>query len=246
VGRQDREEGLTVVLFDLDGTVVTFEGPPPGPGRTALTLAMRELYALENATDGVRFAGGTDRGLARRILVKAGMSDDEAAIDGLLAAYLGHLESVLTMRRYRPVGDVAGAVNALRHSGVVVGVATGNMRAGATLKLASAGLGAAFDLAMGGFGCDAEPRDAIVRIAVDRCRRGDPTCRDAKVIVVGDTEHDVRAARAVGATVVGVAVSEAARAELEAAGADAIVGECGQALVKAVLEARSLQARAPT
>ena len=55
------------------------------------------------------------------------------------------------------------------------------------------------------------------------------------VVVVGDTEHDVRAARAVGARVVGVAVSEGARAELLAAGADAIVRTCGDELVNAVL-----------
>jgi hypothetical protein len=34
-----------VVLFDRDGTVLTFEGSPPGPGRTALERAMLELFA---------------------------------------------------------------------------------------------------------------------------------------------------------------------------------------------------------
>ena len=46
-----------VVLFDLDGTVLTFEGPPPGPGRTALDRAMRDLYSMEDATKGIRVAG---------------------------------------------------------------------------------------------------------------------------------------------------------------------------------------------
>jgi phosphoglycolate phosphatase len=236
---------MTVVLFDLDGTALTFEGSPPGPGRTALTLAMREVYALEGSTEGVRFAGGTDRGLVRKLLAKAGLRDDEAAIDGVLAAYLGHLESVLATRRYRPVGDVDGAVKALRDHGAVVGVATGNVRAGAKLKLASAGLATAFDLALGGFGCDAELRETIVRVAAERCGHVE-AAGVVDVVVVGDTEHDVRAARAVGAAVVGVAVSEHARAELVAAGADAIVTECGKSLVaavKAVVEARSLHGR---
>ncbi len=54
-------------------------------------------------------------------------------------------------------------------------------------------------------------------------------------MVVGDTEHDVRAARAIGARVVGVATDVAARDELRDAGADAIVGKCDEQLVAAVL-----------
>ena len=54
---------------------------------------------------------------------------------------------------------------------------------------------------------------------------------------LGPTSCDVRAGRAVGARVVGVAMpgSTAARAELEAAGADVIVDGCSEALVDAVL-----------
>jgi phosphoglycolate phosphatase len=220
-----------VVLFDLDGTVLTFDGPPPGPGRVALTQAMRDLHALERATDGLRLAGGTDRALARTMLSRAGLADDDAAIARVLGLYVVHLETLLRTRRYRPIGDVAGAVDALRARGAVVGVATGNLREGARLKLASAGLAASFDLACGGFGSDAEPRADIVRIAAARCGADGP----AALVVVGDTEQDVRAARAVGARVIGIAADEEARAELEAAGADAIVRACGDELVTAVL-----------
>jgi phosphoglycolate phosphatase len=225
---------LTVVLFDLDGTVVTFEGSAPGPGRTALDRAMRELHALEGATTGLRVAGGTDRGLARTMLETLGAPVDVEAIERVLASYLVHLEAVLQTRRYRPVGDVEGTVEALRARNAVVGVATGNVRAGARLKLASAGLSSTFDLALGGFGCDAEPRADIVRVAAERCAAARVTTGPVNLVVVGDTEHDVRAARAVGARIVGVAVSEDARTELEAAGADAIVTTCGPALVDAV------------
>ena len=224
-----------IVLFDLDGTVLTFEGPSPGPGRTALDRAMRDLYAKEDATRGLRVAGGTDRALARAMIERVGSADDDS-IDRVIASYVEHLGLLLKTRRYRPVGDVAGVVASLRARGAGVGVATGNVRAGARLKLASAGLASAFDLTMGGFGCDAEPRAEIVRIAVQRCRGalGDGAS-EIRVVVVGDTEHDVRAARAVGARAVGVAMNEASGAELVAAGADAIVRTCGDELVNAVL-----------
>ncbi len=227
--------GGPVVLFDLDGTVLTFEGPPPGPGRTALERAMRDVYALERASDGIRFAGGTDRGLARKLIERFGVADEDA-IERVIASYLVHLATVLETRRYRPIGDVVAAVAALRGRGAVVGVATGNVRAGARLKLASAGLEPTFDLAMGGFGCDAEARAEIVRLGAERCARAaGMDIATTNVVVIGDTEHDVRAARAIGARVIGVATSAAARAELELAEADAIVSHCGDELVNAVL-----------
>jgi phosphoglycolate phosphatase len=222
-----------VVLFDLDGTVLTFDGPSPGPGRAALAAAMRDLHGLERATDGFRMAGGTDQALARGMLLRAGLADDPEAIARVLAAYVVRLEDILRTRRYRPIGDVAGVVSALRARGTIVGVATGNVREGAALKLGSAGLHATFDLARGGFGGDAELRADIVRVAASRCV--DRGAVASEVVVVGDTEHDVRAARAIGARVVGVAATEGSRAELEAAGADAIVEACDDALVAAVL-----------
>jgi phosphoglycolate phosphatase len=234
-----KRQVLPIVLFDIDGTVLTFDGSPPGPGRTALEGAMRELYAFERATEGLRVAGGTDRALARALLRRASVEANDTAIELVIASYLRHLEAVLEARAYRPVGDVAGAVRELREGGAVIGLGTGNVRAGAQLKLASAGLSATFHLEHGGFGCDAEPRADILRKAIERC--ANPARPVAPVVVVGDTEHDVRAGHAVGARVVGVAKDDEAREELRNAGADAIVDTCGDALVREVFSL----ARAP-
>ena len=219
-----------IVLFDLDGTVLTYDGSPPGPGRLALSVAMKEMFGCDGATDGLRMAGGTDRALARSMLAKAGIAADDAAIARLLGCYLLRLADILRTRRYSPIGDVARTVDVLRARGAIVGLATGNVRDGAKLKLVSAGLASTFDLDFGGYGSDAELRADIVRTAAARCARtGAPS-----LVVIGDTEHDVRAAREVGARVVGVATDDRARSELVAAGADAIVTECGADLVAAV------------
>jgi phosphoglycolate phosphatase-like HAD superfamily hydrolase len=138
---------------------------------------------------------------------------------------------VLTSRRYRANGDVHGCVAALRARGAVVGLATGNLREGARHKLTSAGIEGCFDLALGGYGGDAELRAEIVRTAARRCGATDGD----DVVVVGDTEFDVLAARAAGARCVGVAISAAARTELEHTKIPAIVDDCGDALVEAVL-----------
>lgn len=217
----------TVVLFDLDGTVLTFDGGAPGPGRVSMGRASREVCG-EDHTIGLRFAGGTDRAIARAILERGGLPFDEPNVTRLLDAYLRELERELGRRSYRPLGDVAGAVAALASAGACVGIATGNVRAGARLKLASAGLADVFTLERGGYGCDHELRPEVVRAAIARCGGGDV------VVVVGDTEHDVTAARAVGAKAVGVAMNESSRRELEAAGADVIVAACGAELIEAV------------
>jgi phosphoglycolate phosphatase-like HAD superfamily hydrolase len=193
---------------------------------------MRELHGLDRATDGIRVAGGTDRAIARAMLRKAGAGEDDAAVSAVLEAYESRLKGILETRRYRPVGDVAGAVRKLEALGAVVGIATGNTKAGAALKLASAGLDAVFDASRGGYGCEAELRADIVRLAASRCSGG----AAPSVVVVGDTEHDVAAGRAVGARVIGVAISPAARTELQAARADAVVEACGDELVAAVAD----------
>ena len=224
-----------IVLFDLDGTVLTFTDAPPGPGRSSMDAAMKELFGIERASEGVLFAGGTDKAIARALLAKTSLpaQEHDAHIETVLEAYLRALGRELERRRYVPVGDVVGAVAAVTAMGACVGLATGNVRAGARMKLASAGLEAAFDLAKRGYGCDAEHRPDVLRAAVQRCA---PHARaGAEIVVVGDTRHDVTAARAIGAKVVGVAVSPQARADLEGAGADVIVDDCGDAVVHAIV-----------
>ncbi|GAC1580284.1 MAG: hypothetical protein NVS3B20_11150 [Polyangiales bacterium] len=146
-----------------------------------------------------------------------------------------HLEVELTQRAYRAIGDVAYVVRACTERGACVGIATGNVRAAASIKLQSAGLLKVFSLARGGFGCDAEQRADIIRVAIGRCAEH-VSLREGSlpVVVVGDTPHDIEGARAVGARAVGVGTTESARRELTAAGADAVVETCGDALIEAI------------
>jgi phosphoglycolate phosphatase-like HAD superfamily hydrolase len=216
-----------LVLFDLDGTVLTYDGGQPGPGRTSMGRASRDLYG-DDFTVGVRFAGGTDRAIARALLDRAGLPFEESSVQALIDRYLEHLTVVLADRPYKPVGDVAGAVSACTARGARVGIATGNVRRGAAIKLASAGLGEVFDYERGGYGCDHEVRHAVVQKAIERCGSSE------SIVVIGDTRQDVEAARHVGAKVVGVAVNDETRTELAEAGADAIVSACGEALVDAI------------
>jgi phosphoglycolate phosphatase len=103
-------------------------------------------------------------------------------------------------------------------------VVTGNVRAGAELKLTVAGLHPGpLDLEAGVYGDLAGPRSVLVHAARARLERrhGGPV----SLVVVGDTPRDVEAAHAAGAVAVGVATGTATAAELAAAGADHVVAD---------------------
>ena len=96
------------------------------------------------------------------------------------------------------------------------------MRAAALFKLAAVGLASYF--AFGGYGCDAEARAELLAIGA---RRGAEhlgvTPGSVPVVVIGDTVRDIRAARAVGASVLAVATGGSSAAELEAEAPDLLV-----------------------
>jgi len=83
---------------------------------------------------------------------------------------------------------------------VLLGIATGNVRGGADAKLAAAGLDGWF--ALGGYGSDSHHRAELVAAAIERGRQ---RAAVDEVVVVGDTVHDIAAARACRATVCAVA-----------------------------------------
>lgn len=227
-----------ILLFDLDGTVLTQEPGTRGIGRTAVERAFERRFGVREVSNGVRFAGGTERSLMRALLAAAGVEaariDDE--IEPTIAAYVEALREVLRERRYLAAGDVRAAIAGCVARRWCVGLGTGNVREGAALKLESAGLLDLFDLDRGGFGGDAEVRSELLSKGLERCHRAVGRV-DAPVVVIGDTREDVRAGRAIGARVVGVALTQLSREELLDAGADVIVDDCGPAVVDAIARA---------
>ncbi len=204
-----------MLLFDVDGTLVSCGGA----GRRAMTLALEEVAGTDDALD-FPFAGATDRGIARRALEAAGIAASDAEIDALLDRYLRHLPRALASNeRYRVLDGVEALLDAFDgRSGYAIGLGTGNVEAGARAKLARGGLSDRF--AFGGYGCDHEERARLIEagaargaaqlgVAVEACR----------VVVIGDTHHDVRAALAIGAECVGVGTGPFTSGELVAVGA---------------------------
>src|SRR5688500_20071907 len=66
-------------------------------------------------------------------------------------------------------------------------------------------------------------RPRVVARAIERGRAHSGACEPERIVVVGDTLHDVTAARACGVRVVAVATGADSRAVLDGAGADVVL-----------------------
>ena len=191
----------TVVLFDVDGTLIDCGGA----GRRAMEATFRELDANTDAL-GFTFAGLTDRAIVRSGLRTLKRADDDDSIDGVIARYLEHLAAELPRSEgYRILAGVSELLGRLASiEGLVVGLGTGNVEPGARAKLRRGGLDRSF--AFGGFGSDHEDRARLLEVGATRGAVALDVSRAAcRVVVVGDTPRDVRAAHAIGAECVAVA-----------------------------------------
>jgi phosphoglycolate phosphatase-like HAD superfamily hydrolase len=207
--------GATVVLFDVDGTLVDCGGA----GRHALESALSEIAAIEGGLEGIALGGMTDHAIVREALGRLGRAPEPPLVAAILARYLAILEEALARwDRFRVLPGARHSVLRARARGWAVGLGTGNVREGAMLKLARGALSDLFDF--GGFGCDAHARADVLRFGIDRgARILGVSPRACGVVVVGDTVRDVEAALAVGATPLAVATGRTEVDDLRRAGA---------------------------
>lgn len=203
-----------VFLFDIDLTMIRTNGA----GAAAMDAAMRELTGVADAFAGMVFAGGTDRAFLREALVGCGRHDlaFEDFCTSFEALYLSHLERELSIRGGVVLPGVRETLAAVgRVPGAHIGLATGNFRRAAEIKLRHFGLWGPF--IDGGFAEDGEERAHIVAAAIARTAAG--LQGRAPVYVIGDSARDIEAARANDAVAIGVCTGHADAAELRAAGA---------------------------
>lgn len=217
----------TVFLFDIDGTLIT----TGGVGRVAIESAFDRLFGRPDAFESISFAGMTDRAIVRAGLMAIGRKPAEPDIDAAIDAYVAVLEEEVSRAdgaKYRVHTGIEAALDVVHGRGSsAIGLGTGNIRAGARVKLERVGLYGRFSF--GGFGCDAEDRAELIRIGADRGAKALDTPREScRVVVIGDTPKDIAAARAIGAESIGVGTGPFAPADLLACGATFACGDLSE------------------
>lgn len=180
-------------LFDIDGTLLDAHGS----GRGSFDEVMLERFGVAAASEGIRYGGKTDHAIIEEIFkARLGRAATTAERAEFLAAYVPRLTAKLAAGGVKVLEGAVAALDWLAPR-ARLGIATGNIRAGAEAKLAAAGLAGRFEL--GGYGCDSAVRAELVARAIERAGAF------SEAIVVGDTIHDISAARACNATVCAVA-----------------------------------------
>lgn len=206
----------TVLLFDIDGTLIT----TGGAGRRAITRAFSVIYGRPDACDHFSFSGMTDRAIVRLGLDQIGVTASTETIDELINRYVELLEEEVWKvddQRYRVHAGMTQAIDAGHWAGCAVGLGTGNVKSGAMAKLKRVGIHERFDF--GGFGDDHELRSELIRRGAERgAAKLGKTLNEVRVVVIGDTPKDVSAAQAIGAESIAVATGDIPLEVLKASG----------------------------
>jgi len=221
-----------IALFDIDGTLLR----AGGAGRRAVELALGEVLDElddEVSLQSVEFAGRTDPWIVRAALMQYGVDADDDLIHEVLRRYVAHLPRELERAdAFEVLPGVLALLSELSdREDLVLGLGTGNTEPAAYAKLARGGLDSFF--AFGGFGSDHAERPEVLRTALHRgLERTGVQIEDARVLVIGDTPHDVAAARAIGAHCIAVSTGSYEPAALEAAGASVVVSDLQASAVR--------------
>ena len=206
---------MQAILFDIDGTLIL----TGGAGQRAFAQTLADEFGVPEITSDIKFSGRSDRAIACDVMRAHGIEPSEANWQRFRTGYLSRLPAALRSGQGRVLPGVNALLDRLAMMPVQVGLLTGNIREGARHKLTHYQLWDRF--AFGGFGDDHLDRKDIAGLALAAARErfaknGEAAKRLETIIVVGDTESDIRCARAIGARAVAVATGFASAEALAA------------------------------
>jgi phosphoglycolate phosphatase-like HAD superfamily hydrolase len=226
---------VKLVLFDIDGTLVRTGG--------AGIEAFRRVFATEfGAKDGfeqLKFAGRTDLGLVREFFEYHKIPLTPENLERFFEQYVFLLDHILEQGAPHACRGVLEFIEALRKlpTPPMLGLLTGNIRLGAEIKLRHCGLWDTFE--MGGFADDNEDRNLIAAAAKERgSRLLGKELRGEEIVVIGDTAHDIRCGRYIGARVLAVGTGGATLNELKSHQPDWAVEDLTHLTAKEVVSPR--------
>jgi phosphoglycolate phosphatase len=212
---------VTVLLFDIDGTLVL----TGGAGQRAMSRAFEDLFAIPDGFRDIAMAGRTDTWILSRAAEAHGIRPGD--LSSFHDVYVAHLERELDPPN--PAKAIMPGVRALldalaSRDDVYLALLTGNYQSAARLKLEHFDLWRYFQC--GAFADDAPDRNSLVPKALERIREcGGPAVSTDDVFVIGDTPHDIECALAAGARPVGVATGGYSVEQLRDCGAEIVFAD---------------------
>jgi phosphoglycolate phosphatase-like HAD superfamily hydrolase len=213
-----------LILFDIDGTLLL----SGRAGLRAMTRAFADTFGITNAFEGQSFGGRTDSYLVSTALRANGMPDTPEQHERFRRIYIPLLAEEIEHPGTGHKGLMPGARELLEalddHDHLHLALLTGNYREAAEVKLQHFEIWDFFE--WGAFSDDAADRNALVPIARRRAETYDiPGEAIERVIVIGDTPHDIECARVAGAKSIAVATGGFTLEQLRDAGADEVLAD---------------------
>ena len=213
-----------LILFDIDGTLLL----SGRAGLRAMTRAFDQAFGITNAFEGQHFGGRTDSYLVSRALQAARLPDTPEQHHRFRETYIPLLAEEIQHPGTGHKGLMPGAKELLealdQHDHLHLALLTGNYREAAEIKLQHFELWDFFE--WGAFSDDAAVRNALVPIAKSRAETYDiPVEAIDRVIVIGDTPHDIECARVAGARSIAVATGGYTVQQLREFGADEVLAD---------------------
>ena len=211
-----------LILFDIDGTLLL----SCRAGLRAMTRAFEKTFGVADAFKGEHFGGRTDSYLVSKALTDAGLPDTAEAHERFRQNYIPLLAEEIQHPGTGHYGLMPGARELLEaldeQHHLHLALLTGNYRESAEIKLQHFEIWDFFE--WGAFADDASDRNALVPIACSRAETYDiPPEAIERVIVIGDTPHDIECARVAGAKSIAVATGGFTVEQLREFGADEVL-----------------------
>lgn len=209
------------LFWDIDGTLLT----TARAGIVAWEEAVRTVLEVDADFSAFKTAGLTDAEIAAVIAREHGR-EDSATANALLYAYAGGLPAALPTRQGQVLPNVRETLEALRERDDVVSMLlTGNVAEGAEAKLRHYDLWHFFEETGGAFSVEGSDRPSIARRARElAAEHGGEVPPGDRMVVIGDTPHDVSCGRVIGARTIAVATGPGyGFDELRETGADVVL-----------------------
>lgn len=196
-----------LVLFDIDGTLLRARGV----GLQSMRLAFKRVHDLEVDTTCLDTGGRLDPHLFVELHEQHDIAFQGETASAYRDAYVGEMMTAFEGRSWsHPMpGSLKMARSVHEHPELTSAVLTGNIEATSWLKIKDAG----FDrdwFEFGVFGDEGETRRDLPVVARRRHQEQTGTLLDPdRIVIIGDTPHDIDCAHHSGCSVIAVATGSA-------------------------------------
>jgi phosphoglycolate phosphatase-like HAD superfamily hydrolase len=203
-----------LLLFDIDGTLLSAHGAP----KEAMSAVLARRYERFQYDQTYDFSGRTDPQIVEHLLQYDNRKYTDDLIKKILREFCVELDQVM-MNGKKP--EIHPGVEKLiqelaKNENVCLGLVTGNVSAGARIKLKAVELHPYFPI--GGYGDDSKHRNDLPPIAKERAEKHyGQIFTSSDIWIIGDSIYDVECAQKNGFRCLAVSTGKTSKERLMAA-----------------------------